>query len=217
MPGQAAAEAGPPASAGATSFLDNLYGALFTPRLTFAVLAADPPLGQAIILFVITNVVGATTMGSQLLAGLGTGGRGALAPLMLIASLLIFSFVMWFLSAAVLNLLAEFLGGRGRGYVLFVLLAFGEAPGLLTGPIRILRGTFLGPVAALASIAVYLWALWLTVVAVGASHQLSLKRSGLAVLLPVLAAVVLLVVVIITAGAAFTLPFLRGTPYLPRI
>ncbi len=200
-----------------SSFLDNLYGALFTPRRAFADLAADPPLGQAVILFVIIDVVGAATMSSRLLTGLGAGGRGILAPVGLIVSLLVFSFFLWFLSAAVLNLLAEFLGGRGRGATLFVLLAFAEAPALLTGPIRILRTTFLGPIAVLASIAVYLWTLWLTVEAVGASHQLSFKRSLLAVVLPLLAVLAFLVVVVIAAGAALTLPFFRGTPYIPRI
>lgn len=198
------------------SFLDNLYGALFAPRRTFAALAAEPPLGQAIVLFVIVNVVSAAATNSRLLGS--TADRGSLlAPPALFLALLASSFILWFLATAILHLLAEFMGGRGSGLTLFALLSFAEAPALLNGPIRLLRATPLTALAPVASLAVFLWTLWLTVEAVGAAHHLPLKRSLPAVGLPLIALVVLGILLVIAVGAVFTLPLFHGVPYLPRL
>jgi hypothetical protein len=200
------------------SFLDNLYGVFFSPGRTFAALAANPPLGQAVVVFLLVNVVSAAISAARLASGIASEGRFAL-PGVAIFVMMVMALIGWFLLAAVLHLAADFAGGAGRGLTVFALLAFASAPGLLAAPVGMFAGTAAAPIAPVASLAISAWGVWLAVLAIQHSHGLTLKRSLAAVFVPVIVLAVLLVIVLVTAGiAALTLPFFKqGTPFIPRL
>lgn len=194
-------------------FLDDLYGVLFSPRATFEDLAVRPSVGAALLLYLLILVVDAVaglpgvdaTLGR--LPGLGQLLHGAARALL--PAYLILTAVGWVLSAAVLHLVAEWLGGHGRAADLFSLGAFYRVPLLFLAPLSLLASVTLPGLGRLFGFALALWSLVLEVLAIAANYRFGAGRAILTVLLPVVAlAVAALLLAISTAIAAA--PLLRG-------
>ncbi len=102
-----------------------------------------------------------------------------------------------FFLAAVLQLTADLLGGRGTGRGLLAALALAQTPALLTAPVAALglvpSPSWLG--AALRA-ALGLWTVVLEVLAVREAHRLSTGRALAVMLLPVVALLLLALLVL---------------------
>jgi hypothetical protein len=103
--------------------------------------------------------------------------------------------VIWFLKAAVLNLVAELLGGPPRGLSLLATTAIACSPLLLVFPVALLAVAFAQPdlnegfvshLWFVFAIGVHAWWGVLTVFAVRETYRFTLAQAFLTVLLPLL-------------------------------
>ncbi|MCS7223449.1 MAG: YIP1 family protein [Armatimonadetes bacterium] len=106
---------------------------------------------------------------------------------------LVFPFGLWFIKAAILNLVAELLGGPPRGLSLLASTAVACSPNLLVLPVTAvcvwlaepdLNTGFVGHFWFLYSIAATAWWVVLTVVSVRETYRFSLSQAILTLLLP---------------------------------
>lgn len=205
-----------PPPPGRDTFFELLYGVLFTPAATFARIARGHPLGAAVLVFLITQLLSAVAAGYVAGDELPAAVRSAL-PFVLFPLSLLGGAAGWFLSAAVLHLLAEFFGGTGRGYHLFVALGFTGLPGIFLAPAALLARGRLEWIYNFLALVVFVWSVVLMVNAVQAVHGLSTGRAVLTILVPVAALIVFLIAVALIAVflLAGVAPYLPGYPVLP--
>lgn len=200
-------------------FLDLLYGIFFNPRATMRQLLNDPPVGEAIGVFVIVTVISSAVS----LAGWGARLSDQLmtfAPTAVILGGLAAGFVSWFVTAGVFGLLADMLGGRGRGIVLFTLVGLANLPRVIDAPLALLSYTPFRSLETLLSLALWVWVVVLYVIAVSESFKLPTRNAVAVVLLPVAALVVLLILVALAfAGLIATImPYIQqNLPMLPGL
>ncbi len=197
--------------------VEILYGVLFQPGRTMGRLVHEPPLLTAVIVFTVVQVLsGISNLALMPPFVSPQFGHLSLSPTLLIFALLVGSYFFWFLSAAVLGLTAEFLGGRGRGYTLFVLLGLAVLPRVFEGPVALL-GRFVGSwVTTLLSLGLSIWGIVLVIVAIRETYQVSTARAVATFFVPGLvlfAAVALLVGLTV----AFFASFLQDLPGFPGL
>lgn len=109
-----------------------------------------------------------------------------------IAYALVFPAVIWFVKAAVLNLIAELLGGPPRGMSLLAATAVACSPLLLVLPVALiaawlspdLNAGFVSHLWALFAWGVHVWWGVLTLVAVRETYRFTLSQAILTLLLP---------------------------------
>ncbi len=171
-------------------FLETIYGVFFSPVAAFEAIAENPPVGQAVLFFLIVQMLslinGVAMVREQFPNLLGSAFISFL-PIMILAMALI----GWFFNASVLQLLAEFLGGKGRGRQLFTALGFTYAPSLFSAPVSLLIGENWPRAANLLTFALTVWVVVLTVLAVRSVHGLSTGKSIWTVLIPFISIVLL--------------------------
>ncbi len=106
---------------------------------------------------------------------------------------LIFPPALWFLKAAILNLMAELLGGPPRGLSLLATTAVACSPLLLVLPVALLAVAlaepnlntgFVGHLWFIFAIGIHAWWVVLTVVAVRETYRFTLGQAILTILLP---------------------------------
>lgn len=173
-------------------------------------LAGDPPLGTAALVFLAVSLLSA--LAATISPGVSPAGK--LSSSLVVLLLLMFvalQFTGWFLGAAVLQLMAELMGGEGRGRTLLALLALANLPMAFQPPAALI-GRLAGSGAAelLLSTALRVWSLVLAVIAIRESHLVSTGRAVLVLLLPLAAVVTLILLVAVLASAALLAPFLGG-------
>ncbi|CAN1211825.1 YIP1 family protein [Tumidithrix helvetica PCC 7403] len=148
------------------SFLDNIYGALFTPAKTFEALRSHPSMAQAISALVLVNA----------LEGLRIGRSPAYLPLIVIPGL-----VGWFIFTSLLKSLAEVFQHKIGLQELLTLTAFGSMPWIFMGPALSLAS----PTRIYAAIAVMIWfvvwQVWAASVAIGTTSWRLLSVIPLAI------------------------------------
>jgi len=198
--------------------LDIVYGVLFDPVRTFAGLAQRPPVGAAVIIFVVLNL-------AEALMGLLTAPRyfgempipgfpgmdaftHSLLPLFS-AGGFIFSVVKWFVMAGLLHLLAELLGGRGVARGVFVVYGVAGLPAVFMIPVDIIlaliqAGSAVLFFSGLLSLGIFIWSVVLLIIGVREVHRFSTGRATLAVLMPGLALVVLFIIGMMFIGTTFS-------------
>jgi hypothetical protein len=146
-------------------FLDNIYGALFTPAKTFQALRAHPSLSQAIVAILLVNV----------LEGLRIGRASFLPPI------LISGLIGWFVFTSLLRSLAEVFQYKIGLKELLTLTAFGSMPWIFMGPALSLAP----PTRTLVAIAVMIWfaiwQVWAASVAIGTTSWRLLSVIPLAI------------------------------------
>jgi len=105
----------------------------------------------------------------------------------------VFPPALWFLKAAILNLVAELLGGPPRGLSLLASTAIACSPLLLVLPVALLAVAlaepdlntgFVSHLWFVFALGVHAWWLVLTVVAVRETYRFSLSQAILTLLLP---------------------------------
>lgn len=167
-------------------FLELLYDVLFSPAAAMRQIAARRPVGQAVAAFLLSIVIPA--MAIYFVVQSTAAGRWAGA---FFAVAVCVRFAMWFVGSAVLQLIAEFFGGRGSALGLFAAIGFAHVPLIFMVPLAVaamLLPSGLGPLAlAAGGLALVFWVLGLTVVAIQGAHGLSAAKAVLVLLTPLLA------------------------------
>ncbi|MHB9143958.1 MAG: YIP1 family protein [Symbiobacteriia bacterium] len=201
-----------PQDSAVAKFLDDLYGVLFSPRATFEDLAARPPLGMGLLLYLLILVVDAVAALPALAAVLGRFALGQLlqgATSVLMPSFLVLTALGWLVSAAFLHLVAEWLGGQGRATAFFTLGAFYRVPLLFLAPLALAASVTIPTLARPLGLLLWLWSLVLEILALRANYRFGTDRAILTLVLPVVvvAALALLLTVSTAMAAA---PFLKS-------
>jgi len=195
-----------------------LFGVLFQPASTFQQLARlnRAPVGLAVGVFAAVTFLGAWVAvygsvplrGSQYLSGL----RGLPALVLVMTASL--NALWWFGWSAIVNLVAELLGGRGRGTVLFSFVGLSYLPWVFVAPVAVIANVVGQGVQTLFQLLAVVWTVYLHYAAVRASHGLKSGRALLAVLLPGVAIMGLIVVCILMIMLVL-MPIIRDMPELP--
>ena len=187
------AEADLPAETEAESapgFLEVVYGMFFSPTETFAAIARFPMVGRAVLFFLfvqlLSTVNGIAVIREQFPDLLGAG-LITFFPVMI----MIMALIGWFLNTAVLQLLAEFLGGKGRGAALFTALGFAYAPSLFSAPLTVLLTNVYPRLLNVATFIITLWVLVLTVLAIRTVHGFSTGKAVWTLMIPFLSILIL--------------------------
>jgi len=210
----------PPAEAPARmDFLELLYGIIFNPRKTMRQAAENPLFSQALVVFLIVNILSSLLMAVSL--GSRFPGRAlAFAPVALVVAGLVVGFIDWFVVTGVFHLLAGIFGGHGKGLALFALIALANLPRLVDVPLGLLAFTPLRALGVVLGLVVTLWVAVLYVIAISEVHGLSTGQSVAVLTLPLLAVILGLIIIAVAFAGLFAalLPLLeRGAPILPRL
>ncbi|MGQ9824242.1 MAG: Yip1 family protein [Desulfotomaculales bacterium] len=208
-------------------FLELVYGVLFEPAATFSRIKERLPFGGTVLIFTLVNVAVSllsATVTSRLMYfhALG-GGMMMMKPFfpLLAAGGLLFQYGKWFAYSALLHLLAEFFGGKGRARQVWVVSGLACLPAVFTVPANVLLllfgvgGFTLSLLVYLFSLVALVWGAFLLVIGIREVHALSTGRSVAVVLLPAAAvlAAALLLLVLLGVFAAVLTPFL----HVPKI
>ncbi|MEW6697816.1 MAG: Yip1 family protein [Bacillota bacterium] len=203
-----------------------IYGVLFDPVQTMKRVAQNPPLGTTLIIVILLSLAGLLTslythaQGGPANLGLEMGlpldhamyfseALRAAAPVLSILGAL-FYFIKWFFFSALLHLLADFYGGRGKARTVFVVYGLAGLPEVFLIPLGVLA-TLFSPSAAtgittLGSLIVLIWGVTLLTIGLREAHRLSTGRALAVIFTPVLAIIVVAVVTMValmSAMAAF--------------
>ncbi len=206
-------------------FLELVYGVFFEPRPTMQKVARKPPLGQAVLLVTILNILGTgawlVTAARFLEQELDAASLGFFAPslqaLLPLGAVAVFlwGYFRWFAFSAFLSLAAEILGGLGRARGVMAVTGLAGLPEVLLIPVQLLTlgagpESLAGNIfSRLAGLVVAIWIIVLNIIGVREVHSLSTDRSLLAVLSPgmaLLAFLLLLLAALVIAAATFPSP-----------
>ncbi|MDT8902809.1 Yip1 family protein [Anaeroselena agilis] len=182
-------------------FLELLYDVIFSPAAAMRQIAARRPVGQAFVAFLLSIIIPAGAIYFALQATAAGKFAGAF-----FAGAVCVRLVMWFVGSAVLQLIAEFFGGRGTAVGLFAAIGFAHLPFIFAVPLAV-AGLLLPQGAAATVFAVgvlvlIFWVLGLTVVAIQGVHGLSAAKAVLVLLTPLLAAGAAALAAVVFVGAA---------------
>lgn len=176
------------------SFLETLYDVLFHPGTAMRNIAAGKMVCGAAVVFLASIFIPAWTVYLALKAA----GMGKMAGIAIVAH----SggcLTVWILGAALFNLIAEFVGGKGNALGLFAAMGFAHLPRIFIVPIFVLTALatdgFAKVLILVFGITIAFWVLALDVEAIKGAHSLSTARAVLVILIPI-------VIVILAALAA---------------
>lgn len=193
------------------SLLDLLYGILFSPVKTYRRVAELPPVGTTILLVLSLNLVLAIMgtfstdtefarmnpdlMGPRVRAAIETA-----APAMAMIGF-IFNVLIWFFYSALLHLIADFFGGKGRAVTTFTVYGLASLPALVLIPFNglelISNSNIISTLSIIMSIAVLIWGIVLLTLGLREVHQFSTGRALAVVVTPWVAGFVILVLITI--------------------
>jgi hypothetical protein len=188
-------------------FLETLYDVLFQPQTAMRRLAAARPVRQALVTFLLSALVPALGM----YVDVRTMGLAniilIIVPLQILGSVL-----LWFISAAVLHLLAELSGGHGSAVGLFTTLGFAHLPRIFITPLWVLASLLPDSIRlvffAIFFTGVIVWTLTLDVWAIRGTYN-----CGSAKAVAILAAPLLTLLVGISLAATYIRAVLRSWPF----
>lgn len=204
----------------APGFLEIVYGVLFEPVRTMKKVAEKPPLTAALLTFTIISLLGSLmgllAFSKYLSQGYDAAGIDQLLPgaqVLVPAGLfigLIISYFKWFCYSAIINLVAELLGGRGSARGVFAAFGLAGLPLILIIPFQFLAYWYGTGVFAVTAVLMLVWlvlGIWsgiIFVIGIREVHALSTGRSVLVLLIPWMALVLLLVLSVIGLVALFS-------------
>ncbi|MEW6080446.1 MAG: Yip1 family protein [Bacillota bacterium] len=185
-----------------------IYGVLFSPVDTMKNLVNRPPLGIALVIFLITNAIAAAVSYpalSQVSAEFArvSAVAGAVLGVLFMA-----------LGVSLVHLSAELLGGQGRVTVLLCVMLLASLPEVFTAPLLVV-GRAMPVLSLVGSVGLSIWVLVLSVIGIREAYGFSTGRAVLAWLLPglfVFAGFVILVVLlgVLVADSAVLEEILQG-------
>jgi hypothetical protein len=174
-----------------SSIFDDLYDVIFQPFAAMNRIAVNRQLSHSFLVALISICIPVVA------SMLGVSGRTNLHFVGVIVLLAVVTgFILWAGGAAVWNLIAELLGGRGSAYGLFCALGYAFVPAAAFVPCWVLAAVMPAPVTGLllgiALLAAWAWTILLIIAAVKGAHGISTSRSILVLLVPALIGVVIL-------------------------
>ncbi|WP_051688108.1 Yip1 family protein [Desulfofalx alkaliphila] len=206
----------------ALTVYDLVYGILFDPVKTYQRVAEKPPVKLTLILILGVNFVLAlmstffiqqSPLAHELaidqMAGSLMQFLEAAAPMMAMGAFIL-NILLWFFYSALLHLIAEFYGGRGRALTSFTVYGLAGLPAVLMLPIQGLeillpQSAAVDTLSALASIAIYLWGVVLLTIGLREAHKFTTGRAFAVVATPWAAGVVFaLISLLVLAGLTST-------------
>lgn len=207
-------------------YYEIIYGVLFEPVKTMQRVVNEPPLGTTLVIVILLALAGLLTSlytsahGGSSNLGLEMGlpltqarmfseALRVAAPVLAILGSL-FYFFKWFFYSALLHLLADFYGGRGKARIVFIVYGLAGLPEVFLIPLNVLTTLFIPSIAkvvsTLGSFAVLIWGVIILTIGLREAHQFSTGRALAVIFTPVVAVGVLILVSIIgltSAMAAF--------------
>ncbi len=187
------------------TFIELCYGILFQPKETFRKLALNPPVLYSfyivLIVGILLNIVNIFVGLPSALEQMSKAGNvpkellGFLAYMtepgvVILAGLagLIFTIAWWFMNSALLHLLAEMYGGKGRALGVLAVIGVARLPNILIIPVSTLIYVVNGPAVINSLVSVFLFiytSLYLPVVGISKVHQFSYGRGVATVVTPI--------------------------------
>lgn len=194
-----------------------IYGVLFSPVSTFRLMAANPPIRFGFVVFLgvlVMNLLAETLIPQQVsdLPAEFMATLNRMGPYLGVIGA-VFSLVGWFVQAGILQILAEFFGGRGKAVGVLTVLAFSTLPGVLVIPFRVVA--YFAPTSVLSSLITLLVSLvvlvwWGIIVIIGIReiHQFSTGKALATLFIP-LGVLVLVLGVLALATLGLMVPFME--------
>ena len=180
---------------------ENLYDVLFQPHAGMKNMAEEKNVGQALSVFFLSTLLPVWTVSLSL----KTDGLSMMIEGMILLKL-VAGLMIWIIGTAILHLAAEFFGGRGTAVGLFTALGFAHIPRIFIVPVwAVITVMPPGSKTMLLSAAVLMvvcWSLYLDAVAIGEVHQLSMAKSVLVLITPILFIGILCITALIFMGSA---------------
>ncbi|GAB6159058.1 hypothetical protein JCM39194_22580 [Desulfotomaculum varum] len=205
-------------------YYEIIYGVLFDPVPTMRRLAANPPLGAAFVIVITLALAGmlaslyiyARSGAPELGGAVGlpwqqhlTAARALRAAAPVLALLgAVFYFVKWFFYSALLHLLAEFYGGRGKARTVFVIYGLAGLPEVFLIPLNVVTAlaapSLTAVVSTLGNLGTLVWGTVLLTIGLREAHRLSTGRALAVIATPVLAVLALALVTLVALAGTLS-------------
>ncbi|VBB06368.1 Hypothetical protein LUCI_1599 [Lucifera butyrica] len=183
-------------------FMELIYDVLFSPGKAFPEIAAGRYVRYSLAAMLLSIII---PLGAIYLA-LKTAGLPQAVHVVIVIQVL-GSLIVWFLGAAVWNLVAEFFGGRGTGLGLFTALGFAQLPRIFLVPLGVLSMVLPAEIRsfwlAATGLVVLFWTLTLDVYAIRGAYTFSVAKAVLVLLTPLLAMIIMMIMVIAFMSVSF--------------
>lgn len=167
-----------------TSFLENFYGTVFEPKVTFDRLKENQPIGQSLSIVLLIGCI-------KPLVDFWTNANIPMLGVSLFFSA-VGSVISWLVLAFFFNLLSSAFTGKTLFREFLSLSAFALLPWIFIGPVELLKtagdaGHLFG---SLLGMAVWVWTLSLLVLAVMKTYSMSVSRAIMIFMIPIIAEIV---------------------------
>ncbi|MBO8137807.1 MAG: YIP1 family protein [Desulfotomaculum sp.] len=213
------------------SAADLIYGMLFSPVKTYRKAVEIPPVGSTLLIILGLNLVlavmGMFSADAELVYNFNHGMMNAVmihaaqaaAPAVVMTGFIL-NTIKWFFYSALLHLVAEFFGGKGRAVTTFTVYGLAGLPAVFLVPLQGLRiisgsGVFTG-LYYIGAIAVFIWGVVLLTIGLREAHRFSTGRALAVVITPLAVGLllVLLAVIMFVGFLSSLIPHLEHLRYL---
>jgi len=171
------------------NFLENVYGILFDPKNTIEKLIETQPIWQAFSILFALSVVSA-------LLGIKTGFHSTYDVVFFLLNILYFLFssvFIWFTLAGFFELTARIFREENNFKALLSLIGFSLIPWIFVAPLMLIQINIpLVIISTILEITVWLWSIVLVFMSVKQLYKLSVKKTLLFFVLPLLGALVII-------------------------
>ena len=152
-------------------FLENFYGVLFSPDVAFDKLKENPPLFQGFLIVIFVSLLNPLLHFNQ------DSEVGWL--IFNIFGSITSGIISWLFFASFLEILASVFKQSGKMRMFLTLSAFALIPWILRAPVQLFKAAGIpGSVfSVLLGLAIWFWAIYLFIMAIIKSYELSLSRA----------------------------------------
>lgn len=152
-------------------FLENFYGVLFLPDAAFDKLKENPPLFQGFLIVIFVSLLNPVLHFNQ------DSGIGWL--IFNIFGSITSGIISWLFFASFLEILASIFKQSGKMRIFLTLSAFALIPWILRAPVELFKAAGMpGKVfSIILGLAIWFWAVYLFIMAIIKSYELSLSKA----------------------------------------
>lgn len=169
------------------TFLENIYGILFSPQKTIEKIIETQPVWQAFSIIVILSIASA-------ILGQKTGFAGMYDFIFFLGNILAVFFsslIIWFTLAGFFEITARIFIDENNFKKLLSLMGFALLPWILTAPLMLLKINLpLIITSIILEILVWIWSIALVFLSVKQVYNLSTKKTFLFFIMPILGTIV---------------------------
>lgn len=169
------------------TFLENIYGILFTPQKTIDTLIETQPVWQAF------SIIAALSLASAIL-GQKTGFIGTYDVIFFfgnIIAIFLSSLIIWVTLAGFFEITARIFNDENNFKKLLSLMGFALLPWILTAPLILIKINLpLTITSIVLEVLVWIWSIFLIFLSVKQVYKLSTKKTWLFFAMPILGTIV---------------------------